>query len=73
MSQGLISKPSQSKQEKRRKTLSRIGETMTARVVMIIVKTANSKIASRSATRNPTGGMTMMGEKLSKSKRMLQA
>jgi len=73
LSQGLISKPSQSKQDKRRKKLSRIGETMTAREEMIIVKTANSKIASHSATRNPTGRMTTMVEKLSKSKRMLPA
>jgi hypothetical protein len=73
LSQGLISKPSQSKEHKRRKTLTRIGDTMTAREVMIIAKTANSKIASHSATRNPTGGMTTMVEKLSKSKRMLPA
>jgi len=73
LSQGLISKPSQSKEYKRRKTLSRIGETMTVREEMIIVKTANSKIASHSATRNPTGGMTTTVEKLSKSKRMLPA
>jgi hypothetical protein len=63
LSQGLISKPSHLKQDKRRKTLTRIGDTMTAREEMIIVKTANSKIASLSATRNPTGGMTTTVEK----------
>jgi hypothetical protein len=73
LSQGLISKPSQSKQDKRTKILTRIGDTMTAREVMIIAKNANSKIASHSVTRNPTGGMTTTVEKLSKSKRMLPA
>jgi hypothetical protein len=73
LSQGLISKPGHLKKEKTRKTLTRIGDTMTAREVMIIAKNANSKIASHSATRNSTGGMTTTVEKLSKSKRMLPA
>jgi hypothetical protein len=57
LSQGLTSRHSHSKEHKRRKTLTRIGDTMIAKEVMIIVKTANLKIASHSVTRNPIGRM----------------
>ena len=60
LSQGLISRPSHSKEHKRRKILTRIGDTKIAKEVMIIAKTANLKIASHSVTRNPIGRMKMM-------------
>ena len=73
LSQGLISKPSHTKGDKRKKKLTRIRSHMTAREVMIIAKTANSKIASHSATRNPTGRMTRMAGSLSSTKKNLLA
>jgi hypothetical protein len=63
LSLGLICKPSHSKQDKRRKILTRIGGSMTAKKEMIIAKTATMKIKSHTVTRNPTKRITMMVEK----------